>query len=267
MGRTLLIALGIAGTLYVTATVMLFGMQRRLIYPASRAVFVSKEDPSPFEEARLATTDGLRLRALYRPAVGMRPVIVFFHGNGDDLGGAIMATRALATEGYGLLLPEYRGYGGNSGSPSEEGLYRDGAAAMRWLADRGVRSANVVIVGNSLGSGVATELATHHEVAGLVLISGFTSLADVAASQMRFFPARLLIRDRYENAAKLALVAAPTLILHGGRDGLIAPAHGAKLVKVARRGEFELVPEAGHELAYLPRSQSAILRWLQSIGR
>lgn len=248
-GKVFLTAFLIAGGLYLAATIALFAMQRKLIYPAPRGIFASRSDLSGFEDVRIRTGDGLDLRALHRPAVGGRPVLIFFHGNGDGLGGAIAATRELAEQGYGLLLPDYRGYGGNPGSPSETGLYRDGEAAMSWLAEQGIRSGEVVMVGNSLGSGVATELATRHAVAGLVLISGFTSLADVTAAHMRYFPTRLLLRDRYENAVKLARVAAPVLILHGTRDGLIAPDHGVRLAKAARGGVLELVPGAGHGLA------------------
>jgi pimeloyl-ACP methyl ester carboxylesterase len=120
----------------------------------------------------------------------------------------------------------------------------------------------MVLIGNSLGSGVATELATRHSVRGLVLVSGFSSLADVAALHVRLFPVRLLLRDRYNNQAKLPRVRAPVLILHGAKDSLIPAAQGVELAKAANGASLAIVPDAGHELAYLPQAQRAILSWL-----
>ena len=262
MGKIVLVGLTSLFVLYLAATCLLFFAQRAMIYPAPPGAGAAIAPPG-FRTAALHTSDGLQLRALHQPARDGLPTLVFFHGNGDDLRGATVATGGLAAAGYGLLLPEYRGYGGNPGSPSEAGLYRDGEAALAWLGEREIPLDRTVLVGNSLGSGVATELAARHPIAGLVLISGFASLTEVAARQMRLFPVRLLLRDRYENAAKLPRVAAPVLVLHGERDTLIPPSHGADLARAAPRGGLVTVPGAGHELAYLPQSQAAVLRWLR----
>lgn len=265
MAKLLLLAAAALVGSYLILLALLFTAQRRFIYPAP-ASEASIGPAPPFEEVQLRTEDGLTLRALYRSARPGSPTLVFFHGNGDNLRGALVATEALASAGFGLLLPEYRGYGGNPGSPSEQGLYRDGEGALRWLGEHGVPAARVVVIGNSLGSGVATELARRHPVAGLVIVSGFTSLPDVASRHLRIFPIWRLLRDRYENAAKLPDVVAPVLVLHGTRDTLIPAAHGERLAGAARQGVLELVPGAGHELAYLPDAQRAILRWLEAVA-
>lgn len=257
----MLVLLGGLLVLYLLGVLLLFAMQRKFIYPAPRSTSVMAYQA--FRDVRLRTEDGITLRALHKPTASDLPTILFFHGNGDNLAGAIKATELLAAAGYGLLLPEYRGYGGNPGMPSEAGLYRDGEAALRWLDQQGVEADRVVLVGNSLGAGVATELATRHTVSGLVLVSGFTSLPDVAASHLRFLPARWLVLDRYENAAKLRQVNAPVLVLHGAEDTLIPAAHGERLAQAAPRGELVIVPDVGHELAYLPQSGAAMLRWLE----
>lgn len=113
---------------------------------------------------------------------------MFFHGNGDSLAGAGTATKLLETRGYGLLLVEYRGYGGNPGKPSESGLYLDGRAAMAWLATQQTGPERIVLIGNSLGSGTAVQLAREGPVAALILISGFTSLADVVSDHYPWVP-------------------------------------------------------------------------------
>jgi dipeptidyl aminopeptidase/acylaminoacyl peptidase len=249
--------------LYLSAMTFAFVRQRAMIYPAPQAPTRSVLLPG-FSEAVLHTSDDLNLKALYRPPARNLPTLVFFHGNGDSFEGALAATSALASAGYGLLLPEYRGYAGNPGSPSETGLYRDGEAALQWLADRKVTRDRIVIIGNSLGSGVATEMAARHAVAGLVLISGFARFSDIAATRFPFFPVRLLLLDRYENAAKLPRVTAPVLILHGAADTLVPLSQGRALVDAARSGSLVVFPHAGHELAYLPESQAAIAKWLES---
>jgi fermentation-respiration switch protein FrsA (DUF1100 family) len=264
MRKALLWTVALLAMLYLGAMGMAFARQRAMIYPAPARS--AEAMPPGLSRVALQTSDGLRLEARYSPARGDLPTLVFFHGNGDNLSGAFAATGELADAGYGLLLVEYRGYGGNPGSPTEAGLYRDGEAALQWLVDRKVPPGHVVLIGNSLGSGVATQLAMTQDVAGLVLISGFASLAEVAALHIRIFPVRLLLLDRYDNAAKLPRVAAPVLVLHGTEDRLIPPAQGEALARAARRSTLVLVPHAGHELAYLPQSRSAIAQWLRRLS-
>ncbi len=238
------------------------GLQRRFIYPAPplRAT-VAVPGFAPVE---LHTADGLTLTALYRPAQGRRTVI-FFHGNGDTLHGSLVATAAYAAAGYGVLLPEYRGYGGNPGHPSESGLNDDAAAALAFLRRRGVADDRIVAIGNSLGSGAATELATREHLAGLVIVSGFTSLPAAAAGMTRL-PIAPLIRDRFDNATKLAATRVPVLVLHGDADRVIAVAHGRRLAAAARTRLVEFAG-AGHALVYSAAAQQQVLHWLDALGR
>lgn len=257
--RLLIVAFGTIAGLYLASLVALYLFQRPIIFPAPSTIAAL---PPGFEQVALHTADGLTLRAAYRAGTGDRPTVVFFHGNGDSWDGASAATAAFARGGHGVLLPEYRGYGGNPGTPSEAGLYADGRAALAFLAQRGVVDESVVLIGNSLGSGVATQLATEMRPRALVLVSGFTSLPDVAAAKVPWLPVRLLVRDRFDNLAKIGGVAAPVLLLHGARDGVIPFAHGGPLADAAPDGTFIASPHAGHELAYTAEAQLAIREWL-----
>ena len=241
---------------------IVFFAQRRFIYPAPRTI--GPISAPGFGRVILHTADGLDLAALYRPAAGHR-TIVFFHGNGDSLQGSLRATQAIAAAGFGVLLPEYRGYGGNQGSPSESGLYADARAAVAFLRRQGISPGNIVAVGNSLGSGPATEVATGERLGGLIIVSGFTSLSAVAADATGL-PIAALIRDRFDNATKLARSTVPTLILHADDDRVIPLAHGQRLA-LASKTFLMVFAGGGHGLAYGPSAGTAEVRWLEALGR
>lgn len=247
----------------LAATAILYTQQRRLLFPAPGQY--PAEPPPGFALVHTRTGDGLRLSAFYRRAAPGRKTILFFHGNGDNLTGAIQATRGPAASGHGLLLAEYRGYGGNPGSPGEEGFYRDGEAAMRWLAEAGVAPRDIVVVGNSIGSGPATEMALRHRVAALILVSGFSDLAAVVQSQLPVIP-RWLVRDRFDNAAKLGQVKAPIFLLHGDTDTLVKPNNLDRLKAARPDATVALVAGVGHELAYTAPAQAIVTQWIGDLS-
>jgi uncharacterized protein len=244
--------------LLVAISALFFG-QRSLIYAPQGKLAAP---PPGYQFVETKTSDGLSLRAAYRPAAEGKKTLLFFHGNGDSIDGANAATRILTDAGYGALLVEYRGYGGNPGSPNEQGFYQDGEAAMKWLSAKGIAPKNIIIIGNSIGSGTATEMALRHKPAGLVLVSGFASLPYVVSDIYPFLPANWLVRDRYDNEAKLGRVNSPILILHGDADTLVRPANADLLAKAAPASKRIMVADKGHELAYLPEGQQPILEWL-----
>lgn len=257
--RTVLRFLSFILIAYAVVVAGMFFAQRRLIFPAPGHV---ANLPAGFERVSLTTSDGLALAAAYRPAGPGKPTLVFFHGNGDSWDGAAQATSAFADASVGVLLPEYRGYGGNPGSPSEPGLYADGRAAIAWLQSRKVGREQLVIVGNSIGSGVAVQMASETRPAALLLISPFTAMSDLAAEQFSWLPGRWLVLDRFENLAKINKISAPILIMHGKADGLIPYSHALRLAQANRTAELILVDDADHELAYSKSAQTSALDWL-----
>ncbi|MBL9066116.1 MAG: alpha/beta hydrolase [Sphingopyxis sp.] len=238
---------------------MLYTQQRRMIFPAP--LDYPRAALPGFRLVHTETEDGLRLSAFYRPAAPGKKTILFFHGNGDNMRGAIEATRGPAAAGHGLMLVEYRGYGGNPGSPGEAGFYRDGAAAMRWLDAAGVAPRDIVVVGNSIGSGPATEIALRHEVAALMLVSGFSDLPSVVQRQVPFVP-RWLVRDRFDNGAKLGRVKAPVFLMHGDADTLVTPDNLDRLVQARRDATVARLAGVGHELAYTAPAQALLTKWV-----
>lgn len=258
-------------TFYVAVLAVLFVFQSRFFYPAPQA----RVPLTPgYVEVVLDTEDGLALRAFYRePATGLTPTIIYFHGNGGTLAGASVSNRALAEAGFGVLLVEYRGYGGNPGEPSERGFYTDGAAALQWLRGRGVAPAQTIVIGNSIGGGVATEMALALSKSGtppaaLILIAPFTSLPDAAANKLWWTPIRALVRERYDNAGKLDHIGdLRILIQHGTRDTLISDDHGRALANSAEQADFQSFEGSGHDLSFERRSQEARRDWLLAMGK
>lgn len=254
----------ILGGMFAYSVVLggLYFAQDSLIYPAPKQ---SAPVPRGYRQVELATADGLKLAAVFIPPSPGRKTVVFFHGNGDGWDGASAANRQIAGEGYGVLLVEYRGYGDNPGKPGEQGFYNDGRAALAWLKGQGIAPQQVVLIGNSIGSGTATQLASEAPVAGLAVISGFTSLPDVVAAKVPWAPTRYLVRDRFDNAAKLGRITAPVLLLHGTADTMIGPDHARTLARTQPRARLVLVPGYGHELAYQDAAQAVLLEWLAGI--
>jgi len=246
---------------YLAIVVLLAASQGSIIYPAPPP----RPAPPGYAPVALHTADGLTLTAGYRPARAGLPTVLFFHGNAMVWPDGLYVTDLLASRGYGLLLAEYRGYNGNPGKPGEEGLYHDARAALAFLEGSGVASEDVVLAGLSVGSGPAVQLATEHQVRALILVSPVASLPATASAAYPWLPARWLLRDRYDNIAKLPRVAAPVLILHGEDDRLIPRAHAERLGAANPEAELVLLPGRGHNMAADPEVQRLQLEFLERL--
>jgi fermentation-respiration switch protein FrsA (DUF1100 family) len=170
--------------------------------------------------------------------------VILFHGNGDDIGVRAHIAHDLVAAGYSVFQAEYRGYGGNPGTPHEAGLYLDARAAHAFV---GRHARSIVLHGYSLGSGVATQLALEARVDALVLESPFISIVDVAAQRFPLFPVRSVARDGYDNLSKIAAVSAPLPIYGGANDRIVPPRHFARLHDAARQPkQLALIQGADH---------------------
>ncbi|MEP6263652.1 MAG: alpha/beta fold hydrolase [Erythrobacter sp.] len=256
---TLLGALAIA---YVAIAAVLYFSQRSFIYPAPTG---PGAEPAGFETVQYTTADGLDLRAGHRPAADGRPTILYFHGNAADWQSSAVATDRLTPSGYGVLAAEYRGYRGNPGKPSEAGLYADGRAAIAWLAGQGVPPSELIIIGNSIGSGVASQMAAEVTPRALVLISPFASLSQLVHEKLRFLPTSVLLKDHFRNDDKLAQIDAPIVILHGTADTLIPIHHARQLAAQTDRAKLIEFENIGHDLAWYDPAEMALLRFLEDL--
>jgi uncharacterized protein len=182
----------------------------------------------------LRADDGTAVGGWYAPPpTPGKATVVFFHGNSGTIGSRAFKARALLDAGYGVFLVEYRGYGGNSGSPSEKGLYADGRAVIQWLISRGIPASRLVLYGESLGSGIALEMTRLIQPMMVVLECPFTTLPDLAPSYVLPVLARTFMVDRFDNLSKVTGMTAPLLVVHGDRDQTVPVAMGRALLNAA----------------------------------
>lgn len=227
------------GTILVVLVVLAAAawfFQRRLIYLPSRGpVGSAAEVLSRAEDVVLKTEDGLELGAWFVPARGDRSeaTVLVANGNGGDRSLRAPLAAALAEAGLSVLLFDYRGYGENPGTPSEEGLALDVRAARRFLVEeRNVADDSLIYLGESLGTGVVTELAREHPPAGLVLRSPFTDFYAMAREHYRFVPA-LLLRERYPVIEHVASIEVPTVVVYGSGDSIVPPEQSREVAEAA----------------------------------
>jgi uncharacterized protein len=223
--RTGLAFLTVLVLLLVVVSV-LWSLQRRMIYFPDRVA--PPQPPAGVRDVELTTSDGLRLAAwLAAPtATDAHIAVLVAPGNAGNRRDRLPLASAFAREGHTVLLLDYRGYGGNPGSPSEAGLARDVRAAWAYLTGpASFPAGRVVLFGESLGAAVVSELATEVAPAGLVLRSPFESLAAVGREHYPLLPVALLLRDRFPVAEDVGRVTAPTTVVYGTADSIVPPGH------------------------------------------
>jgi fermentation-respiration switch protein FrsA (DUF1100 family) len=249
MKTAVILAILAVACLYAAALGALAMLQRHLLYfPDTRRPEPSAAGVPGARAISVRTADGLDLLAWQvPPAADNQPVVLYLHGNGGNIGYRAARMVRLHSFGWGVVLLEYRGYGGNAGAPSEAGLIEDARAGYAALRTAGVPARRVLLWGESLGSGVAVRLAAELDVGAVLLESPFTSIAALAQQRFPFVPVSLLLRDRFDLIGRIAAVGAPVLVMTGGRDAIVPPEMGRAVFAAARGpAEFWYAPEAGH---------------------
>lgn len=241
-------ALIVVAVAYLGSLVALYLLQRAVLFPIPTRERVAPAAAGfpQVEEHVLGTDDGEKIILWHMPAKPGRPVVLYFHGNGDFLAGFFGRFRDLIADGTGIVAPAYRGYAGSSGAPSEQGLLKDAAAAYAFTSAR-YQPEQIVVWGFSLGSGVAVALASEQKIAKLILEAPYSSIAAVAASAFPIFPVRLLLKDPFYSDARIGRVGVPLLVMHGARDPTIPIASGERLFAAANEPKkFVRFADGGH---------------------
>ncbi len=251
---------GLVGLMYVFQRAMMYFPDPTRTPPAAAGL-------PQAGEVVLTASDGEKLVAWHVPPRGDRPVLVYFHGNGGALNLRAPRFHHVVADGTGLVALSYRGYGGSTGRPSEQGLIRDAQAAYDFAAAR-YPPGRIVLWGESLGTAVAVALAATHEVGGMILEAPFTSAADVGAAAYPFVPVRWLIKDPFRSDLRIAKVTAPILMMHSARDRVVPIRFGERLFALANEPKrFVRFADGGHDDLDNHGAQAKVQQFIAEVAR
>ncbi len=261
----IVLSLAVLGVLLVVA----WSQQRILLYaPDPTRVEPAAGGLAEVEELTLRTPDGIELIAWYGAAQPGQPTLLYFHGNAGNLLSRAGRMGEYLAKGRGMLMLSYRGYGGSGGKPTEANNVADAGVAYQWLLDHGLKTTDIIVYGESLGSGIAVQLATRRPVGGVILDAPFTSIADVGARIYPYLPVHSFILDRYDSLSRVDQISAPLLIVHGVQDDLIPIAMGRTLFDRAREPkQFRPIEGGGHADHWMFGSYDVIHSWIDGAWR
>jgi len=256
------------GLFYATAVGGLYVFQRDLQY------FPGLSDPAPeatgligVTRETLATPDGETLVLWVSPAKPGQPTILFLHGNAGTIADRADRLAFYQKAGFGAAFLSWRGYGGSTGRPTEAGLLIDAKAAYTHLRSLGIAAGQIVLVGESLGTGVAVRIAAEHPVAAVVLEAPFTAAVDIARRSYPWVPVGLLMKDQYRSRDHIARIRAPLLILHGEADGVVPFGFGKALYAAAKDPKtFLSLGPIGHEALSDPATWAKGADFINGLG-
>lgn len=242
----------LAIVVYAVAALGMYAFQRKLQYhPENKSLSPESVGIVGATVETLTTADGEKIILWHATAKAGMPTILYFHGNAGEMGDRPLRFNYYQARGFGVAYLSYRGYGGSSGSPSEAGFIADATAAYDWLIAKGVEPGKIALLGESLGSGVAVQLAARREVGAVALEAPYTSTVEVAARIYWWLPVHVLMKDQFKSIDFIAAVVAPLLIIHGEEDSLIPVDFGRRLFAAANQPkELGIVPGFGHDVLF-----------------
>ncbi len=247
-----IIAIGAALGLVLTVGFLWSQLERRYIFFPTRDVQFTPEDAGlRYEDISFGAPGGLQLHGWFIPGKGEagNTTWIWFHGNGGNIGHRVDELAMLHHRlGVNLFIFDYQGYGRSQGEPTEQGAYQDARAALEYVSNRPtVDAEKIVYFGRSLGAAVAVELATESPPAGMVLVSPFTSVSDMARLAFPYLPVGWLLKDRFHSISRIRDLQTPLLVIHGGQDETVPVKQGRALFEAANEPKtFQLAPGAGH---------------------
>jgi uncharacterized protein len=248
-----------------------FGQRRLMYFPDRTRTAPAAVGLPTVTEHEIKAPDGTYVIAWHARAKPDQPTLLYFHGNAQSLAARQPRIARAIAEGWGMMMMTYRGFGGSTGSPTEADTIADAERTLQFLLAGGVRVSDIILYGESLGTGVAVQVAARHpNLRGLILDAPYTSAVDVGKHRFPFLPVAWGMADRFETKRYIRDVRVPVLILHGARDGIIPVEMGREIARLAndpkRYVEF---PNGGHIDLYVNGNDAMtpLKAWIESLGR
>tara|TARA_B100001769_G_C22054605_1_gene566863 strand:- start:477 stop:1292 length:816 start_codon:yes stop_codon:yes gene_type:complete len=224
---------------YLLVTTGLYVFQRSLLYHPMENNYSGDKLTVKIEKIKIMTEDNIDLLAWYHKKDNQNyKTILYLHGNAGSLENRIHKINHFDDMNINFLLLSWRGFNGNKGEPTEEGLYKDARSAVKWLVNQGINEENIIIYGESLGTGIATEIAQNRKFAGIILESPFTSMIAAGKSKYPIFPIKLLLKDKFESDKKIKNIKVPILVMHGEADKIVPFWMGEKIFQLANEPKY-----------------------------
>ena len=229
---------------YIIIVLFTYLYQRKLLYHPSENNYTGDEIQFDYKEVFIEVDKDVKLKSWFlEKDLKKNKTILYFHGNAGDLTNRVHKLNELNKLDVNILIISWRGFSGNPGKPTEKNLYNDARKSVEWLNETGVTNKNIILYGESLGTGVATELGQNNSFSGIVLESPFTSIADAAKIYYPYLPVNLLLKDRYDTIKKIKNIKIPVLIMHGKKDNIVPFFMGEKLYQMANEPKYKYFSE------------------------
>ena len=256
---------------YVLLLTVVFFFQRNLLYHPSVNNYLKNQvvnEPTEIEKVKITTEDKIELLGwFYNKNINKFKTILFFHGNAGSLENRTYKLNHFKDLKVNFLIIAWRGFSGNKGQPNEINLYKDAESAIKWLKTKGINEKNIILYGESLGTGVAVEVAQNKKYAGVILESPFTSMVNLGRKYYPFFPVRFLLKDKFESYKKINKISVPILIMHGEVDKIVPYAMGKKMYELANEPKFFYSQEYGdHMIEYDEKLLLSLKKFIQSLN-
>ena len=229
---------------YFIIILFVYFYQRNLLYYPSENNYLNDKITFNYEEIFIETDKKIKLKSWFiKKDLDKFKTILIFHGNAGNLFNRVYKLNELNKLDVNILLISWRGFSGNKGKPTEKNLYRDADESVKWLNNQGVISKNIILYGESLGTGVATELGTSNAFGGIILESPFTSIANAAKIYYPYLPVSIILKDRYDSIGKIKNINTPIFIMHGKMDNIVPQQMGLELFEKANNPKYSYFPE------------------------
>ena len=254
--------------IYSSVLIILYIFQRSLMYHPDENNYFGDKLEVKIEKVKITTSDNIDLLGwFHKKDLKNLKTIVYFHGNAGKLENRIYKLNYFKEMDVNFLIIAWRGFSGNNGKPSEKGLYEDGKSTITWLKNLGLLDEDIIIYGESLGTGIAIELAQNNNYAGLILETPFTSMIEAAKNFYPYIPVGLLLKDKYKNDKKILDINIPLLVMHGEADQIVPFWMGKKIYEMANQPKYSYFTKFDdHMMEYDEKLVLALKKFIKSLN-